>query len=215
MPTLRDAVLVGLMAYAGMRPGEALALRWGDCSDRGLLIDEAYTDAQLKAPKVNRRRHVELVAPLADDLVLLRPDSGHREDFVCPNRYGQPLHGANWQRRVWVPACERAGIDGARPYSLRHSYASLLIHSGRPVNYVQAMLGHSSPVLTLETYAHVFDEAQLGRGIEMADAIRSARKPLPGHLLAGASASGLERFKAEERKRAERAATDDDYFVGF
>ena len=30
LPTLRDQVLWGLMAYAGLRPEEALALRWGD-----------------------------------------------------------------------------------------------------------------------------------------------------------------------------------------
>jgi hypothetical protein len=30
MPSLRDATLVSLMAYAGLRPAEAFALRWGD-----------------------------------------------------------------------------------------------------------------------------------------------------------------------------------------
>ena len=188
MPSLRDAVLVALMGYAGLRPSEAFALRWRSCSDRGILVEEAFVDGELKDPKVGRRRPVELVAPLADDLVFLRREDCEPAQLVAPNRYGQPLLGPNWQRRVFLPAVERAGLEGVtRMNTLRHSFASALIHEGRPVNYVQAQLGHSTPMLTLGTYSHLFDEAQLGRGVEMVAAISAARGPLPAHLLIGAS----------------------------
>ena len=37
----------------------------------------------------------------------------------------------NWRKRVYRPVAEAVGIDGARPYDLRHAFASLLIHEGR------------------------------------------------------------------------------------
>ena len=43
MPTLRDVALLGLMAYAGLRSGEALALRWRDVG-RVLVVDRAVSD---------------------------------------------------------------------------------------------------------------------------------------------------------------------------
>ena len=48
-----------------------------------------------------------------------------------------------------------ADYDGA----LRHSYASLLIAKGLDVVFVSRQLGHSSPAITLDVYAHLFDQA--------------------------------------------------------
>ena len=39
----RNAVLFSVLAYAGLRPGEALALRWGDVRDQTLLIEKAIS----------------------------------------------------------------------------------------------------------------------------------------------------------------------------
>ena len=59
--------------------------------------------------------------------------------------------GRNWRKRVYVPAADAAGIDNPRPYDLRHSFASLLIHEGRySIVDVAAQLGHD-PTMTLST----------------------------------------------------------------
>lgn len=50
-----------------------------------------------------------------------------------------------------------ARVEHARPYDLRHSFASLLLHEGRSVIYVARQLGHGAG-LTLTTYGHVIDE---------------------------------------------------------
>jgi len=52
-----------------------------------------------------------------------------------------------------------AGVEHARPYDLRHSFASLLIHEGRSVIYVARQLGHDAS-LTLGRYGHVIDELE-------------------------------------------------------
>jgi integrase len=58
---------------------------------------------------------------------------------------------------VFQPATAAAGLEGARPYDLRHSFVSLLIHEGRSIVDVAAQAGHS-PQTCLATYAHVFAE---------------------------------------------------------
>jgi integrase len=43
-------------------------------------------------------------------------------------------------------------------HDLRHTVASLAISVGANVKAVQRMLGHSSPAMTLDTYADLFDD---------------------------------------------------------
>jgi len=44
-------------------------------------------------------------------------------------------------------------------HTLRHFYASLLIHHGESVKVVQERLGHSSAQMTLDTYSHLWPES--------------------------------------------------------
>src|SRR5260370_571255 len=52
--TTRDAVLLAVLAYAGLRPGEALALRWGDVRERTLLVERALSLGAEKGTKTGR-----------------------------------------------------------------------------------------------------------------------------------------------------------------
>ena len=64
--------------------------------------------------------------------------------------------------RVWRPAASAAGLNeltGTGMHALRHYYASLLIRYGESVKTVQARLGHASPIETLETYAHLWNDS--------------------------------------------------------
>ena len=70
---LRDATLLVVLAYAGLRPQEALALEWRHARERTLLVERALSDGQLKALKNRRQpRTVELLAPLREDLAAWR-----------------------------------------------------------------------------------------------------------------------------------------------
>ncbi len=176
MPTERDALMVSLLFHAGLRPGEAYALTWGSVGPV-LIVDRSFSAGQLRGTKTNRRRTVEVVQPLAEDLDDVRPAAADPQDLVIRGRNRQPLDGHNWRQRVWTPACERARLKAA-PYDGRHTYASLLIHEGRALPYVTAALGHASASTTLNNYAHLFDAARLETGIGMEDAIFRAREQI-------------------------------------
>src|SRR5919199_972742 len=71
------AVLVSLLAYAGLRPEEALALQWRHVRERTLLIEHAVSDGELKGQKTGRPpRTVDLLAPLKRDLAAHRLAKG-------------------------------------------------------------------------------------------------------------------------------------------
>jgi len=182
--TPRDAVLVSVLAYAGVRPQEALALRWRHVRERTLLVEEAVAYGKLRGQKTGRPpRTVRLLAPLRQDLVEWQLASGRPDDdaFVFPAASGGvwQLHDwQNWRRRVFAPAAAALGLDGAVPYDLRHSFASLLIHEGRlSVVEIAQQLGHS-PTMTLNTYGHVIAELAEAEKVSAEDLIREAREKI-------------------------------------
>src|SRR3954454_9513186 len=80
--------------------------------------------------------------------------------------------------RTYKPVAEAVGIDGARPYLLRHAFASVLIHEGRlSIVDIAAQLGHN-PTGCLDTYAHVMAEQAEGERVGAEAQIRLARDAL-------------------------------------
>ncbi len=159
----RDATMISVLAYAGLRPGEALALRWGDVRDNTLLIERALSLGGEEDTKTTKHRTVRLLAPLKQDLAEWRLASGRPADdaLVFPNYNDEPWTEAayqSWRRRAFRRATAAADTK-ATPYTLRHSFASLLLHEGRSVIYVARQLGHDAR-LTLTRYGHVIDELE-------------------------------------------------------
>ena len=58
----RDATLISVLAYAGLRPGEALGLRWGDVRENTLLIQRAISLGEESDTKTRQHRTVRLLA---------------------------------------------------------------------------------------------------------------------------------------------------------
>ena len=61
---------------------------------------------------------------------------------------------------AWNTARKRAGLSDVRMHDLRHSFASLLINSGRTLYEVQHILGHTQ-VKTTQRYAHLSQDTLL------------------------------------------------------
>jgi integrase len=165
---LRDATLVSLLAYAGLRPGEALALRWRDVGDRSIVVERSVSLGRERPTKTRATCAVGLLAPLAHDLaaywearnqparstlLFRRPDGGPWSD----DDY------RNWRSRNFAPAVVAARLEDVRPYDLRHFFVSLLIDAGAPILDVAYQAGHS-PDECLRTYAHVFAGASSSGG---------------------------------------------------
>src|SRR5215210_7894961 len=184
---LRDATLLSVLAYAGLRPQEALALEWRHVRERTLLVERALSDGQLKALKNRRQpRTVELLAPLREGLVAWRAAQSEPAATapVFPSHAGTFWRASdwrNWRKRSYKPVAEAVGINGARPYDLRHAFASLLIYEGRLSGVdIAAQLGHN-PTVCLDTYAHVMAEQHGSEAVSAAEQIAAARRDHSDH----------------------------------
>ena len=83
-----------------------------------------------------------------------------------PNGAGNVESYGNIMRRVFYPLQETAGIvDGSGKakygfHALRHAAASLMIEQKWPAKKIQVILGHSSIMITFDTYGHLFTRAE-------------------------------------------------------
>jgi integrase len=94
---VRDATLVSVLAYAGLRPqSEAITLRWEQIQHRTIGVD---------ASKTGKTRYVNLCAPLAADLKLWRERSSGK-GLVFPTRRG--VDGERLED-VGAPRVEKGG----------------------------------------------------------------------------------------------------------
>jgi integrase len=147
-----------------------------------LLVEAAVSGGVVGETKTRWRRTVRLLPPLGADLVEWRLRAGRPPDdaLVFPGHDGRPWSPAackNWHRRIFRPATAAAGLTGARPYDLRHSFVSLLIAEGHNVVEVARQAGHS-PKVALDRYAHVFEEFDPTERIDVAECIRNGREEL-------------------------------------
>lgn len=159
-----DRFIIALMAYAGLRPQELMALTWDDMTLKHIKVDKAVErDEGTKSTKTGKNRLVKVSDDLRTEILRYMADTPSPSSDDSPliqRRGGRHWNDGSWQtwhRDVWRPVTKECGIQ-ARPYDLRHTFVSQLIHDGASVVEVAKQAGHS-PVMTLSRYAHVFDEA--------------------------------------------------------
>lgn len=158
-----------LLLDTGLRPGEALALKWSDVdlADRQLTVRRTLTrNAQgwhFAEPKTaGSRRNVPFASPLQSVLVAHRDTQNtNPHSLVFISKAGEPLHANNLGRRNLPRILERAGLaEDFRLYDLRHTCATLMLLAGVHPKVVSERLGHASVKITLDTYSHVLPTMQ-------------------------------------------------------
>jgi len=156
--------LVYVLAYCGLRWGEATALRVRnlDMLRRRLAVEENAVEVgnviHVGTPKTHERRSVPFPKFLADQLARLCEGKG-RDELVFVGPDGGHLHRSRTTERGWFAvSVRRAGVPHVTPHDLRHTAASLAVSAGANVKAVQRMLGHASAAMTLDVYADLFDD---------------------------------------------------------
>ena len=151
--------IVYVLAYGGLRYGELAALRVADVDTtrRRLKVSRSMTAVAAMGmveggTKTHQTRSVPLPAFVMD--MLAEQITGKSPaDLVFP------YHDGGWMPRDWFAlrldkASAAAGLTGITPHTLRHTAGSLALASGASVVTVQRLLGHRSPITTMNVYAH-------------------------------------------------------------
>jgi integrase len=156
-----DKTVVRLLAYGGLRIGEALALRRSslDAVGKTLTIRESAGEVHgrlvVGPTKTYAVRTITLPTSLSAELALRLENRPSAPDTVIfANKHGNHRRYRIWMRDSWAKAIKKAKIE-ATPHDLRSTCASLLIDAGASVKDVQQHLGHSSVITTMTIYAKI------------------------------------------------------------
>ena len=174
-----------LMLASGMRPGEALGLKWSDVNfkNKRVTVNRALVRYrkggwELKDTKTGQGRTIPLPASTVEDLrqhkidqdeaiLEAKPGKYNNQGFVFAAENGEPLSDRNINQRHFKTILERAELPNIRLYDLRHTCATLLLSAGINPKIVAERLGHKSITLTMDVYSHVIPTMQQGATDEL------------------------------------------------
>ncbi|MBI4774596.1 MAG: site-specific integrase [Deltaproteobacteria bacterium] len=149
-----------LAVMTGARQGELLGLKWSDLDieNHQIHIQRTFNKGRFFPPKTKKStRRIDLGPGVVTELRKWKiACSPNGLNLMFPNDAGNPINYSNMVRREFQPALRAAGLPKLRFHDLRHTFASLLIEQGENIKYIQTQLGHSTPTVTLNVYAHLF-----------------------------------------------------------
>lgn len=183
LDAVKDTRMSALFIFAlttGMRPQEYLALKWSDIDlKKGTAtVRRAIVWSQKKGvgwhfdePKTSRsRRTIPLPASTVRALMDHRRMQGEERlrvgsewqdhGLVFTTKFGNAIDIPTLTKQWFKPALVKAELPVFRLYDLRHTHATLLLSNGENPKVASERLGHSTIVLTLDTYSHVLPDMQ-------------------------------------------------------
>ena len=175
-----------LILSNGLRPGEALGLKWTDVRGNQLHIQRTvrYFRRKLieKPPKGRKTRTVGLSADVLERLKIhkLAMDEEFStkgidaDDWIFPNRVGKVLHHTSFRRTLYRLA-DLAGVRRIRPHGLRRTWVSLGKRAGRNAAVMSKEAGHSVSVSD-GSYTIVDSDWEAEESMSLLDVIKMQAK---------------------------------------
>ncbi|MEQ7217862.1 tyrosine-type recombinase/integrase [Vagococcus fluvialis] len=173
LPNKRAYTYFRLLAFTGMRNGEALALKWSDVDivNKTLNINKGVsrkaTGLYVHTPKTpSSIRRISLDDKTIEILNdFMKETNSGKDDLIFRNENNKLLTQS--KSRKWLILTQDK-IDENRKenmkritiHGFRHTHASLLFEAGASIKDVQVRLGHSDIQTTMDVYTHVSKAAK-------------------------------------------------------
>ncbi len=173
LPNKRAYAYFRLLAFTGMRNGEALALKWNDVDSKNKTLNinkgvsRKASGLYVHTPKTpSSIRRISLDDKTIEVLMQFKKDSESKnDDLIFRNQQNKLLTQS--KSRKWLILTQNK-IDENRKknmkritiHGFRHTHASLLFEAGASIKDVQVRLGHSDIQTTMDVYTHVSKAAK-------------------------------------------------------
>lgn len=174
-----------LLAYTGMRKGEALALKWGDIDFKNNIIHIRHSAKLNKTARIGKTKTKSSVRdiPLPQTLKsILEPMQKDPALLVIGDKL-KPMSNRTyekWMKRIREEIPEMQGISA---HYFRHTFLTMLSTEGKPITTIQNQAGHASPATTLKTYIHK-DQESINSVADTADMWMNINSPVPENMQA-------------------------------
>jgi integrase len=155
---------VGLMFFAGLRPGEARGICWEDYDGKQLIVRQSIWRTHATPPKTpESAKPVPVIEPLRSILGELRKMQGNPVNgpILRGPKAGQPLNLDNLARREVRPILKNAKIEWHGWYSLRRGIATTLHNIEKDPMAAKGLLRHASVLTTQMHYIKEVPETTL------------------------------------------------------
>jgi integrase len=165
---ITNYTLILLLAYTGLRKGEALGLTWEDIDFNAhtLTVQRTRDNKGVRTPKTNRSyRTIRIDKKLIQQLKVYRSwcketmlsfgekYSDERYIFIS-YQSGTPV-AENTLSYAFDRIINKTGVKRITPHGLRHTHATILISQKQPVNVISERLGNT-PEMIWNVYGHNF-----------------------------------------------------------
>jgi integrase len=152
---IRSATVVAVAAFTGLRRGELCGLQWADYDGENLNVCRSVWRTHITSPKTEASEDPVPIVPglkkILDEYRKTVPNSPEAYIFAGEKK-GAPLNLANLVRREMLPALEEAGCQWHGWHGFRRGLATRLHESNVQVETIQAILRHSDPKVTQDSY---------------------------------------------------------------
>lgn len=162
------------LLYLGLRPSEAIGLRWQDIDlSRGEIIicsalsrdgdgRSSGTARVRKSTKTGSIRNLPLPESLLEMLRGRFSTAAQPSDLIFKSPKGKPIDDHSFSQTVWKPLCKTAQIPYRVPYACRHTLLSHGIESGgMSLQQAAYVAGHANTRMVTETYGHMLNRPTL------------------------------------------------------
>jgi integrase len=176
----QDAAVFHTAAFAGLRMGELLALRWRDVDfgRRTIHVRDNWTLGQTTTPKGGGERAVPMADEVAARLAKLgqRDYSAGDDDLVFSTERGQHL-GPKSLRKRYKAALKTAGLrEDFRFHNLRHTFGSTVIRTADS-REVMEWMGHAD-LSTTRRYLAFVDREDAAKRVSEAFQFEAPKEPV-------------------------------------
>ncbi len=154
-----DRTIVALLAFAGLRVGELIALHWEDWDGRHIVIWKSDWEGHITETKTRRVRKIPVIPNLSEILMQYRLKLGNPQTGRMFEHHGGRVSLRNRAKpdRPLRRILAEIGVPWWSWYAFRRGLATNLAELGVSISIIQRILGHSSSSTTERHYVKVSD----------------------------------------------------------